>query len=132
MLRTAMTPAKISLNLGKRYEKGISAEDRMVITIEFIIEPRKLQHAFKHAYVFGITGAWGSETAAEFEWTIRNHINSPNIKTIAGKYRGIIVTHFYDPVTRLWAAIDTNNNFVAAWKLDDRQIEHLNRSGNVQ
>jgi hypothetical protein len=72
------------------------------MTIEFNIERGKLQHLFKHAVDFGITGHWNNQTAETFEETIHNHINNPQVETIEGTYRGIVeVTHFFDPTTNL-------------------------------
>jgi Colicin D len=102
------------------------------MTIEFNIARGKLQHLFKHAVDFGVTGHWNNQTAEAFEETIHNHINNPQVETIEGMYRGIVeVTHFFDPTTNLWAAIDTHGYLVAAWKLYPSQVQDLRHSGNV-
>jgi hypothetical protein len=104
------------------------------VAVEFIIEPRKLQHTFsRHAHAFGVIGEWNNETAAQLERTIRDHVNGPNVAMIAGTYRGTIqVTHCFNPETRVWVAIDTSHDFVAAWQLSPTQVESLHNSGNVQ
>jgi hypothetical protein len=102
------------------------------MTIEFSIERRKLQHLFKHAVDFGITGDWNNQTAEAFAEAIRHHINNPHVEIIAGRYRGIReVTHFFDATTHLWAAIDTNSDLVAAWKLYPSQVQDLRHAGDV-
>ena len=73
-----------------------------------------------------------SNTAAQLERTMRDHVNSPNVAMIAGTYRGAIqVTHFFNPETRLWVASDTNHDCVAAWPRSPTQVENLHNSGNV-
>ena len=105
-----------------------------IVAVEFTIEPRKLQHTFsRHAHAFGIISDWNSDTAAQLERIIRDHVNGPNVEMIAGTYRGVIqVTHFFNPETRVWVAIDTSHDFVAAWQLSPTQVESLHNSGNVQ
>ena len=43
------------------------------MTIEFNIARGKLQHLFKHAVDFGVTGHWNNQTAEAFEEIIHNH-----------------------------------------------------------
>ena len=105
-----------------------------IVAVAFTIELRKLQHTFsRHAHAFGIIGDWNNDTAAQLERIIRDHVNSPSVEMIAGTYRGVIqVTHFFNPETRVWVAIDTSHDFVAAWQLSPTQVESLYNSGNVQ
>jgi hypothetical protein len=98
------------------------------------IDPRKLQHTFsKHAADFGISGTWNPTNALLLEQTIENHVRNPAVQKIAGTYRASIqVTHFLDPTTNLWVAVDASDNFVAGWKLSQAQVGHLQASGNIQ
>ena len=69
-----------------------------IVAVAFTIEPRKLQHTFsRHAHAFGIISDWNSDTAAQLERIIRDHVNGPNVEMIAGTYRGTMqVTHFFN------------------------------------
>ena len=104
------------------------------MAVEFTIEPRKLQHTFsRHAHAFGIMSDWSNDTAVQLEQIIRDHVNGPNVAMIVGTYRGTMqVTHFFNPQTRIWVAIDISHDFVAAWQLSPTQVESLHNSGNVQ
>ena len=95
-------------------------------------DAKKLQHEYKHAADYGITGNWNRTNATAFEQAIRNQVQTVN-KPIWGTYRGTIsVLHFYDPKTGIDAMFDLNGNFIASWKLSQAQIEYLLSSGNVQ
>jgi RHS repeat-associated protein len=96
------------------------------------INPKKLQHEYKHAPDFGVTGNWNKANAKAFAEAIQNHVRTAPQQT-TGTYRGSTpVTHYFDPATRLWVAVDAANNFVAGWKLSPAQVQHLLTSGNVQ
>ena len=93
---------------------------------------KKLQHEFKHASDYGITGNWNNINKAAFENAIKNQINSVK-NPISGTYRGNTeVYHFYDAKTGLNIMIDKSGNFVGGWKLSADQIANLLRSGNIQ
>ncbi len=91
----------------------------------------KLQHEFKHAPDFGVTGNWNKANRNLFQEALQDHIDSAPIQ-IQGTYRkNIRVTHYYEPTTGLWAAVDMNGNFVAAWRLYPSQVQDLLTNGNV-
>jgi len=98
------------------------------------IDTQKLQHTFsKHAQDFGISGNWNAANALFLEQAIQNHVANPLAQQIPGTYRGTVsVTHYLDPVTDLWVAIDGADNFVAGWKLSSAQRACLLASSNVQ
>src|SRR6516164_2993083 len=98
------------------------------------ISARKLQHTYaKHANDFGISGPWNPANGALLERAIRTHVANPATTQIAGTYRGTsAVTHFVDPTSNLWVAVDAADEFVAGWKLSAAQKGHLLCSGNVQ
>jgi hypothetical protein len=112
----------------------VSEDNESVVVAEFTIESKKLQHTFsRHAHAFGIIGDWNNNTAAQLERAIRDHVDSHNVEILAGTYRRAIqVTHFFNPETHLWVAVDTRYHFVAAWQLSPTQVESLYSSGNVQ
>jgi hypothetical protein len=93
----------------------------------------KLQHEFKHASHFGITGNLNNTTLDAFQKAIHDHINKNITQIIEGTYRGTIhVTHYFDPTTKLNVMLDKNNSLVGAWKLTNEQINYLNKVRNVQ
>jgi hypothetical protein len=95
-------------------------------------DPRNLQHEFKHAPDFGVTGNWNNTNRAAFAQAISDHIDNAPI-VIQGTYRGTTpVTHYYNPATNLWAAVDSNNQFAAGWNLYPSQYNDLIQNGNVK
>jgi len=95
--------------------------------------PRNLQHEFSaHASHFGVTGPWNKDNAELFQQAVQDHIEIAS-QQIMGTYRGTMpVTHYYEPATRLWAAVDASNTFTAGWKLSLVQEAYLLSTGNVQ
>lgn len=98
------------------------------------IDPAKLNHTFsKHGQDFGIAGPWSKTTGALLQRAIQDHVSNPAVLQLVGTYRGALaVTHFWDPTTDLWVAVDAANNFIAGWRLSPQQRSHLLTSGNVQ
>jgi RHS repeat-associated protein len=94
---------------------------------------RKLQHEFKHASNFGLSGNWSKVMEQKFLDTLQAHVNGTNTVAIEGTYRGTQdVIHYYDPTTGLNVILDLHDNLVAAWQLSKKQIEYLFSNGNVQ
>ena len=81
---------------------------------------------------FGITSNRNKANLDLFQNAIEQHIqNAPVVKS--GTYRGTqSVTHYFDPATNLWAAIDPNGNFVVGWELSTSQRYYLETVGNIQ
>ena len=116
-------------SLGKFFIKGTGKAVELPSTS---FTTSKLQHEFKHAGDFGVTGNWNNTNKAAFENAVRNQMNSVN-NPIIGTYRGNMeVYHFYDAKTGLNTMIDKSGNFVGGWKLSADQIANLLRSGNIQ
>jgi hypothetical protein len=93
----------------------------------------KLQHEFKHAAQFGVTGNWNAKNAAAFAEALNNHIAKEGIQKIEGTYRNTQkVTHYYDPATKLNVMLDKDGNLVGAWELGKDQLTCLLNTGNVQ
>jgi len=94
---------------------------------------KHLQHEFSsHAPDFGIDGNWNTANADLFQKAVQDHIASAP-QQILGTFRGTVpVTHYFDPATRLWAAVDRSNTFVAGWKLYSSQVVHLLAKGDVR
>ena len=45
------------------------------------------------------------------------HINDPTVVEIAGAYRGVPVTHFYNPATGLNVIATPAGQYVSGWQL---------------
>ena len=99
----------------------------------FKYSPRNLQHEFSsHASDFGVAGRWNKANAALFKQAIEDHVAAAPV-VISGTFRGTAaVTHYFNPVTGLWAAFDPSNTFVAGWKLHPSQIVSLLLRGDVK
>jgi hypothetical protein len=118
-------------NTGRSIKNWLKVSPKPSTTLKF--SPEKIQHEFKHAKDFGIEGNWNKQNGATFEQVLLNHIKKKNVQSISGTYRGnISVTHYYEPETGLNVMIDTNGNFVGAWKLGLEQIRNLLKGGNIQ
>ena len=101
-------------------------------TFAVSFDAKKLQHEYKHAHDYGITGNWNNTNKAAFEQAIRDQMDAARTP-ILGTYRGNIqVYHFFDPKTGVNTMIDMAGNFIGGWKLSPEQIENLLRSGNIQ
>jgi len=96
------------------------------------IDPRKLNHEFKHAPDFGVNGNWNKPNAKAFEQAIQDHVANAPYQS-QGTYRGTqSVTHYFDSATDLWVSVDPSGNFVAGWRLSPAQRWNLILNGNVQ
>ena len=94
---------------------------------------RQLQHTFKHASDFGLSGNWSTPMKQRFLDTLQAHINGANTVAIEETYRGMQkVVHYFDPTTGRNVMLDLYGNLVAAWQLSEKQIEYLLSNGNVQ
>lgn len=110
---------------------GILAHNNNIL--HCTISPSKLQHEFKHAEHFGISGNWNKQTGKAFHDAIQAHVGRTDIQKITGTYRGTIkVTHHFDPATGLNVMVDEAGNLVGAWRLGKAQMDNLLRIGNVQ
>ncbi len=94
---------------------------------------RQLQHTFKHAGDFGLSGNWSKPMEQKFLETLQTHVNGANTVTIEGTYRGTEqVVHYFDATTGCDVMLDLQGNLVGAWQLSQKQIEYLLSNGNVQ
>lgn len=92
----------------------------------------QLQHAFKHASDFGVSGNMNNVTLDAFKAAIEKHVVAPGTRPIAGEYRGMKgVTHFVDPKTGLNVIRDSELNFLSGWKLSAQQLNHVLTSGKL-
>jgi hypothetical protein len=100
---------------------------------KFIFARSQLQHEFKHAGDFGISGNPNNLTLRSYENEIRNHLNDPRTNEIAGTYYDTIKgSHFFNPQTELWAFFKENGDYHCSWKLSIDQIKYLLDTKNVR
>lgn len=95
--------------------------------------PRNLQHEFtNHAADSGVIGNWNKASAGLFQQAIQAHVSYIPQK-ITGTFRSVIpVTHYFNPISRLWVALDLSDVFVAGWKLYPSQVVELLTKRNVK
>jgi RHS repeat-associated protein len=98
---------------------------------EITFTQRQLQHAFRHAGDFGITGNWNRANGQAFQNAIQSHIDNEDTEVIQGTYRGNPVTHFYNPNTGLNVIRTENNNFLSGWRLSVQQRHHISTTGSL-
>ncbi len=92
----------------------------------------QLRDKFEHASDFGVTGNSNPANWERFRAALARFIDSPSTQIILGTYRGTKVTHYFDPASKLWVAVDMNGNFITGWKLSSFQERYLLTVGNVQ
>ncbi|WP_083902651.1 colicin D domain-containing protein [Janthinobacterium sp. HH01] len=62
---------------------------------------------------------------------LQRHVESPGIQVLKGTFRGMPVTHFLDPASRLNVMRDSNDDFLSAWRLTPMQFSHVIRAGRL-
>jgi hypothetical protein len=92
---------------------------------------RQLQHAFKHAYCFGVIGSANNHTLEAFRLAILQHVKSPDTQLIQGSFWGVNVTHFLNVDNGLNVLRDLTGNFLSVWALSPVQIMHVVSSGKL-
>ena len=93
--------------------------------------PKQVQKKFKHAGDFGVSGNWNKSNAAAFEKALHRHVTGRGVKTVRGTYNGQPVIHAVDPSTRLNVIRSRDGAFVSGWKLSDKQLTNVLRSGKL-
>jgi hypothetical protein len=119
-------------NIALGYE--IASDDAVAArgTVEGIGFARsQLQHAFKHAKDFGVSGNASNRTLAQFSSAINSHVSAPGTRAIQGTFRGTPVTHHVDPSTGLNVIRDSSGNFLSGWRLSPQQLENVLTTGRL-
>ena len=93
--------------------------------------PGQLQKKFKHAVDFGINTNYSKASEAQFQQAIQDHINSGNVKAIAGTYRKDPVMHYVNQNTGLNVITKQDGTFVSAWKLNQAQLANVLGHGGL-
>ena len=91
----------------------------------------QLQHGFKHAKDFGVSGNASNKTLSEFSSAVQSHVNGAGTQVIQGTYRGNPVTHHVDPSTGLNVIRDSSGNFLSGWKLSPEQLQNVVTRGKL-
>ncbi len=87
------------------------------------ITDRKVQHEFRHAADFGITGSWNKATAVAYKNAIRNHFNIAT-DVYKSTYRGQQVYVFINKATGIGAYTDLTGNFIGGWRFNLAQMNY--------
>jgi len=82
----------------------------------------KLQHEFKHARDFGVTGNWNKATGEAYQKAIQNHISTAT-DVFKSTYRGQEVNTFINKSTGIGAYTDLSGNYIGGWKFSAEQID---------
>ena len=114
------------------YAQALSFNQRSKPSQYTTYNRRTIQHEFKHAKDFGITGNWNNDNAMLYEQKIQEHINTVETP-FYGTYRSNMnVYHYFDSKTGLNVMVDYVGNYVGSWRLSEEQIASLYRNGNIQ
>jgi len=96
-------------------------------------DTRQIQHEYKHAGDFGISGNYNKQNGELFKSALQDLIASPETKIKPGTYRGTIEgTHYFDPNTNKWVFVDSSGEYVASWELGPSQVVDLTKNSNVR
>jgi uncharacterized Zn-binding protein involved in type VI secretion len=91
----------------------------------------QLQHAFKHAEDFGVSGNPSNATLDQFQAAIEDHVQSPDTLSIDGTYHGKPATLFVDPATGVNVIGKPSGDFVSGWKLSPEQLRNVMTRGKL-
>lgn len=130
--RDAPAPAVSSEPEGEAVQREFKLDPGLDRKIEFP-ERRKVQHEYKHAGDFGVTGNQNNAKLEEFKQKLKEHVESLDSRQIRGTYRGAIdVIHYVNSTANLWVCTEPDGKLVASWKLSATQYTGLITTGNVQ
>jgi len=91
----------------------------------------RLQHAFKHAEDFGVTGNWNNANGQTFRNALEAHIDAPGTSPYPGTYRGDPVVHHLDPQTGLNVIVSPSGELISGWQLSADQLRHVLENGKL-
>ncbi|MCP4080714.1 MAG: hypothetical protein GY743_10735 [Planctomycetaceae bacterium] len=91
----------------------------------------RLQHAFKHADDFGVSGNWNNANGQTFRNALETHIDAPGTSPYPGTYRGQSVVHHLDPQTGLNVIVSQSGELVSGWQLSADQLRHVLANGKL-
>ncbi len=124
--RTAWFVAEVALTGGGAVVKKAAGR-----TVAY--STSKLQHVFKHAKAFDITGPWSKSAGEQLAKSLLKFIRDPRRSIRNISYRGQKGFKVYvDPKTRKAVIVDSKDNLVSAWKLSEKQFESVMRGGDLR
>jgi hypothetical protein len=92
----------------------------------------KLQHEFKHAGDFGVTGNWNKATGEAYQKAIQNHIDTAT-DVYRSTYRGQDVNVYINKSTGVGAYTDLSGNYIGGWKFSPDQMNfHLTNGTKIK
>ena len=92
----------------------------------------KLQHEFKHASDFGVTGNWNKATGEAYQKAIQNHIDTAT-DVYKSTYRGQDVNVFINKNTGVGTYTDLSGNYIGGWKFSSDQMNfHLTNGTKIK
>ncbi len=92
---------------------------------------QQLQHTFKHADDFGVTGNWNKTNGQALQDALDSHVGAPGTRPFSGTYRGDPVVHHLDPQTRLNVIQTPSGELVSGWRLSPDQLRHVLENGKL-
>ena len=87
-----------------------------------------MQHEFKHAEDFGITGNWNKANEELYKQAIQDHINDAT-DIYQSTYRGQDVYTFINTDTSVGAYTDLSGNYIGGWKFSGSQLDFHTENG---
>jgi Colicin D len=97
----------------------------------FFATRSQLQSKFKHAADFGIGGNPNTQTLADFQAALAQHVYSPNTMQIPGTFHQEPVIHYVDPTTGLDVIVDSLGNVISGWRLNPSQLQNVLTRGSL-
>ncbi|WP_245742771.1 polymorphic toxin-type HINT domain-containing protein [Fontibacillus panacisegetis] len=91
---------------------------------------KKLQHEWKHAGDFGLSGNWNKTNGELYEKAIQNHMQGAT-NVWKSKYRGDDVFVYFDKNTGIGSYTDLSGNYVGGWKFNQAQLEFHQNNGQA-
>ncbi|MBO1627445.1 colicin D domain-containing protein [Bacillus arachidis] len=93
---------------------------------------KKLQHEYKHAKDFGVTGNWNKVAAETYQKAIQNHIDTAN-DVYKSTYRGQEVYVHINRNNEVGAYTDLSGNYIGGWKFNSNQMNfHLTNGTKIK
>jgi RHS repeat-associated protein len=90
----------------------------------------KLQHEFKHAKDFGISGNWNKTVGEAYQKAIQNHIDTAS-DVYQSLYRGQDVYVYINKSTGLGVYTDLAGNYIGGWKFTSEQMNYHITNGTI-
>ena len=114
-----MPPPEAKGNPGGQSVGTIAISKDTLPKPEFTIE--KLQHEYKHAEDFGVSGNWNKAAGESYQSAIQNHFVSAT-DIFKSTYRGQEVFVYINKSTGVGAYTNLSGGYIGGWKFSPGQI----------